>query len=88
MGVSAQNWTWVPLGILPDLYPVTSSSDMGDVVNLRAVRKRTARREQEQRAAQNRAKHGRTKAERAGEEARREHARRLLETHRIDGDDK
>jgi hypothetical protein len=88
MGVSAQNWTWVPLGIPPYLYPVTSSSDMGDVVNLRAVRKRAARREQEQNAARNRVKHGRTKAERAGETARREHARRLLETHRIDGDDK
>lgn len=38
---------------------------MGDLVNLRQVRKRRARAERETTAAANRALHGRTKAERA-----------------------
>ena len=38
---------------------------MGDIVNLRQVRKRAARKDREAEAAANRAKFGRTKAERA-----------------------
>ena len=37
---------------------------MGDIVNLRQVRKRAARKDREAEAAANRAKFGRTKAER------------------------
>ena len=38
---------------------------MGDIINLRQVRKRAARAENEKQAAANRAKFGQTKAERA-----------------------
>jgi hypothetical protein len=56
---------------------------MGDLVNLRAVRKRTKRRQAEETAASNRLEHGRSKAERALERSRSEKALKHLEQHRI-----
>lgn len=57
---------------------------MGEVVNLRRVRKRKIRDEADATAAENRAKHGRTKAERAIEAARRTLAERALDGNRRD----
>jgi Domain of unknown function (DUF4169) len=60
---------------------------MGDLVNLRRVRKATKRREDAVRAAENRLAHGRSKAERALEEARDEKSRRELDAHRLETED-
>lgn len=57
---------------------------MGEIVNLRQIRKRKARDEAGQAAAANRAKHGRTKADREIEAARREIAERALDGNRRD----
>jgi DNA-binding transcriptional regulator YdaS (Cro superfamily) len=57
---------------------------MGDVVNLRGVRKRTAKQLREKQAAENRFIHGRSKAERATEEARKEKLARDLDWHRLE----
>jgi hypothetical protein len=62
---------------------VTAESFMGDLVNLRAARKRTKRQQAEQKAASNRLVHGRSKAERALQQSRSEQARKGLEQHRI-----
>jgi hypothetical protein len=64
------------------------SETMGDLVNLRIVRKRTARRQAAQRAAENRLAFGRTKSERALETARAEKARRTLDAARIEPGDR
>jgi len=60
---------------------------MGDVVNLRTVRKRTTRARDAQRAADNRILHGQSKVERQLAEARGDKARRDLDQHRIDNGD-
>ena len=57
---------------------------MGDIVNLRKIRKRAAKQRDDERAAANRAAHGRTKAQRVLEAARSEKQGRDLEAHRID----
>ena len=57
---------------------------MGEVVNLRQVRKRAKREAAAAVAQQNRLRHGRPKAERSLHEARAEKAQRELEAHRID----
>ena len=54
---------------------------MGDVVNLRRVRKAAQRREQQERAAENRIVHGRSKAERALERARRRKIEQVVDQH-------
>ena len=60
---------------------------MGEVINLRKVRKQEKKREDAERAASNRAVHGRTKAEKTFEATRSEQMRRHLDAHRIDPGD-
>ena len=57
---------------------------MGDVINLRRVRKRAARQREEERAIANRALHGRTKAERLLNESQAEKRRRDFDAHKIE----
>jgi hypothetical protein len=56
---------------------------MGEVVNLRMLRKRAARRTAAEEAAGNRLKHGRSKQERTLEAAQSAKARRDLDKHRV-----
>jgi hypothetical protein len=60
---------------------------MGEVVNLRKVRKQLKRRNDAERAAENRVVHGRSKAERSLEEARSTKIDRYLDGHRIEPGD-
>ena len=60
---------------------------MGDLVNLKQIRKRAARTQSEQQAAGNRVRFGRTRQERARDEARASRAEQLLDQHRIDNED-
>ena len=55
---------------------------MGEVVNLRTVKKQAARKAARSDADANAAKHGRTKAERELEKARAEKAARDLDGHK------
>jgi hypothetical protein len=57
---------------------------MGDIVNLRRVRKDAARRVEDSRAAENRYKHGRSKSDRALEVRRNDKSQADLEAHRIE----
>ena len=57
---------------------------MGEIVNLKRVRKRRSREEAELAADANRARHGLTKAEREAEAARRLLAERTLDAKRLD----
>jgi len=57
---------------------------MGDLVNLRSVRKRAKRRRAEQAAASSRLAHGRSKAERTLQQSRGDKARKNLDQHRIE----
>ena len=60
---------------------------MGDVVNLKRIKKRTERHQSEQQAEANRTRFGRTKSERILDERRADRASKLLDQHRIDGED-
>jgi hypothetical protein len=60
---------------------------MGEIVNLRKVRKQAKKREDAERAAANRIIHGRSKAERTLQEARTAKIQRRLEGHRLDTGD-
>jgi hypothetical protein len=60
---------------------------MGDVVNLKRFKKRTERHQSEQQAEANRTRFGRTKSERILDEERADRANKLLDQHRIDGED-
>lgn len=60
---------------------------MGDLVNLRIIRKRAKRREASERAAANRLLHGVSKAERDLATTHRDRAQHALEQHRIDKGD-
>jgi hypothetical protein len=60
---------------------------MGDVVNLRAARKRATRRQVNANAAANRLAYARSKAERGLDEARSAKACRELDAHRIEARD-
>jgi hypothetical protein len=60
---------------------------MGDVVNLKRFKKRTERHQSEQQAEANRTRFGRTKSERILDEGRADRASKLLDQHRIDGED-
>ena len=60
---------------------------MGELVNLRQMRKRKRRTEAEQLAEANRAPHGLTKAERARQQAEAEGRRLFLDGHRRGRDD-
>lgn len=55
---------------------------MGEVVNLRLIRKRKARSEREAEAEQSRARHGRTKAERLRDSAAAGRETAFLDGHR------
>jgi uncharacterized protein DUF4169 len=74
-------------GLTP-LYPATAEYFMGDVIKLRAARKRAKRRDAEQKAAANRVAHGRTKAERTQTQSRNDKARRSLDLHRVETGDR
>ena len=60
---------------------------MGEVVNLKRVKKRTEREASAKQAEANRARFGRTKSERALDEQAKDRAGNLLDQHRIDGGD-
>ena len=60
---------------------------MGDVINLKRVKKRNEREASARQADTNRARFGRTKAERAHDEQTKDRAGNLLDQHRIDGGD-
>ena len=60
---------------------------MGDVVNLKRVKKRNEREASAKQADANRARFGRTKSERALDEQRKDRSSQLLDQHRIDGGD-
>ncbi len=60
---------------------------MGDVINLKRLKKRIAREQSAKQADANRLQHGRTKSERTRDERRAERASDLLDQHRIDGED-
>jgi hypothetical protein len=60
---------------------------MGEIVNLRAARKRAKRLEKNRRAEQQRLTHGRAKSTRKLAAARLEKAHRELDAHRIDKGD-
>jgi hypothetical protein len=62
-------------------------TDMGDVVNLKRFKKRAAREQSAQQADANRLQFGRTKSERVMDERRTDRARKVLDQHRIDGED-
>jgi hypothetical protein len=57
---------------------------MGDIVNLRTIRKRAKRSQDDREAQQNRLEHGRPQAARRLDEARAEKARNDLDQHRIE----
>jgi len=60
---------------------------MGEVVNLRKVRKDVRKREKDERAAANRIVHGRSKAERTLETKRGSMLNRHLDRHKIESGD-
>ena len=60
---------------------------MGDVVNLKRLKKRAERQRSQQEAATNRARFGRTKSKRSLDERRASRDKQLLDQHRIDGGD-
>ena len=60
---------------------------MGDVINLKRLKKRIERQQSAKRADANRARFGRTKSERVLDERRATRAGDLLDQHRIDGED-
>ena len=60
---------------------------MGDVVNLKRIKKRNEREQSAKQADANRARFGRTKSERAREEHRKDRTSHLLDQHRIDDGD-
>jgi hypothetical protein len=60
---------------------------MGDIVNLKRFKKRSERAESAKQADANRARFGRTKPERTLDEMRASRAEKLLDQHRIDGED-
>ncbi|SEG08684.1 DUF4169 family protein [Bosea lathyri] len=60
---------------------------MAEIVNLRRARKQRARQDAEKQAEQNRLTFGRSKAERLVTQAERDKAARILDGHRLPGDD-
>jgi hypothetical protein len=59
-------------------------AEMGEIVNLRRVKKQRARLEAEQKASENRVRHGRTSAAKQADEAEERRRRELLEQARLD----
>jgi hypothetical protein len=62
-------------------------ASMGDVINLKRVKKRNEREASAKQADANRARFGRTRSERARDEQAKDRAGNLLDQHRIDGGD-
>jgi hypothetical protein len=60
---------------------------LGEVVNLKRIRKRADRELSAKKADANRTRFGRTKSERVLDQRRAERASDLLDQHRIDGED-
>jgi hypothetical protein len=60
---------------------------MGDLVNLKRFKKRSEREQAGKQADANRMRFGRTKSERAVDDLHASRAKRLLDKHRIDGED-
>lgn len=60
---------------------------MGELVNLKRVKKRNEREASAKQADANRARFGRTKSERVLDEQAKDRAGNLLDQHRIDGGD-
>lgn len=60
---------------------------MGNLVNLKRFKKRNEREQAAKRADANRVRFGRTKSERALDELRANRADKILDQHRIDGED-
>ena len=60
---------------------------MGEIVNLRRVRKRSEREQAAKEAEVNRARFGRSKSDRAADAKQTNRADELLDQHRIDGGD-
>lgn len=56
---------------------------MGEIVNLRRVKKARARAEQDMQAVSNRVLHGRTRADRELTEAERRRQSRAIDNHRV-----
>ena len=57
---------------------------VGDIINLKRVRKRSEREQAAKQAETNRARFGRSKSERAADATRASRASELLDQHRID----
>ncbi|WP_024576335.1 MULTISPECIES: DUF4169 family protein [unclassified Afipia] len=57
---------------------------MGDLVNLKQIKKRIAREEADKQAETNRIRFGRTKGERSRDERQAQRASNILDQHRID----
>lgn len=60
---------------------------VGDLVNLKRFRKRAEREQSESTAAARRARFGRTRSKREADEARTLQANKILDQHRVDGED-
>ena len=60
---------------------------MGEIVNLRKVRKQAKKQQDTERAAANRLLFGRSKTERVGQASRTAKLNRLLDGHKIDSGD-
>jgi hypothetical protein len=60
---------------------------MGELVNLKRFKKRNAREEAAKQADANRLRFGRTKSERTLDESGASRTEKLLDQHRIDGED-
>jgi hypothetical protein len=60
---------------------------MGELVNLKRFKKRSEREETAKQADANRIRFGRTKSERKLDESGTSRAQKLLDQHRIDGED-
>jgi hypothetical protein len=68
-------------------YPDTVELRMGDVINLRTMRKQARRQQADKAAAANRLAFGRTKADRTRAQVEDDKAQRTLEHHRIETGD-
>lgn len=66
---------------------IRQNASMGDIVNLRRVRKQKARDEADRHAAENRARFGRSKAERQAEASRRRVEAGTLDGAHLEGGD-
>ncbi|WJR76948.1 DUF4169 family protein [Bradyrhizobium sp. NP1] len=60
---------------------------MGELINMKRFKKRSEREQAARQADANRARFGQSKAERAGEASRSKRASKLLDQHRIEGED-